>query len=248
VIQKYTDCVPYTCIRQITISYWAFSGHGRWHPKQRISGSSMKIVTKRISGSSMKIVTAVGQGDPQPILLLWRNYRSRFRASQEQTKSSFTTTRHRATTAEGYGMASGLLFLQIIQQHYQVDWNIMNGHQLICDNKGLLIRIETTLKWTYLHLNVTLRAEWDIELVILKTYREIGWNFQFTHVKSHQDKDIPTASLPLEVQLNVEADRLAAAYLAGSTYQGRASLFPSAKCQFIIDNDTWFFICCISSS
>jgi hypothetical protein len=62
------------------------SGHGRWYPKQRISCSSMKSVT------------AVGQGDPQPILLLWRNDRSLLRASQEQTKSSFTTTRHRATT------------------------------------------------------------------------------------------------------------------------------------------------------
>jgi hypothetical protein len=74
--------------------------------------------------------------------------------------------------------------------------------------------------------------------VILSTYRSLGWVFTFEHVKSHQDDSIQIEDLPLAVRLNVEADRLATEYLETSEYQGHAPLFPSAKCQLVIDGDT----------
>jgi hypothetical protein len=81
---------------------------------------------------------------------------------------------------------------------------------LICDNEGLLIRIKTAHKWTYTTPNVALRAEWDIESVILDLLlKELQMKFTFTHVMSHQDDDTPTANLTLETRLNVEADPLA---------------------------------------
>jgi hypothetical protein len=144
----------------------------------------------------------------------------------------------RSFRAEGYGMASGLLFLQLLVQHYHIDWTNDNGNKIICDNEGLLIRIEATLGWAYLQPNVTLRAEWDIESVIITTYNAIGWKFSFEHVRSHQDKAIPVDDLPEEVQLNVEADRLATEFLEDSEYQGRAGLFPSAKCQLLLGGET----------
>jgi hypothetical protein len=52
--------------------------------------------------------------------------------------------------------------------------------------------------WTYLQPNITLRAEWDIESVIIDVYHRIGWKFTFQHVKSHQDDSIPIRDLPLE--------------------------------------------------
>ena len=42
----------------------------------------------------------------------------------------------------------------------------------------------------------------------------------------------------MEVQLNVEADRLASEYLSDSIPQSKALLFPSAKCQLVIDGNT----------
>ena len=90
-------------------------------------------------------------------------------------------------------MGSGLVFLCLLQLHYYLDWTTLRGNKLICNNEGLLIRIETTLQWAYLQPNVTLRAEWDIESVILEAYRAITGTFAFTHVKSHQDGSTPLA-------------------------------------------------------
>jgi hypothetical protein len=135
-------------------------------------------------------------------------------------------------------MASGLLFLRAIQQHFQIAWSIPHGNKLICDNEGLLVRIEKTLSWSYLQPNATLSSEWDVKPVILETYRALGWKFAFQHVRSHQDDSVSAATLPLDVQLNIEADRLATDYLSTSEYAGNASLFPSAKCQLLINGDT----------
>ncbi len=93
-------------------------------------------------------------------------------------------------------MASGLLFLQLLVQHYHIDWTNDNGNKIICDNEGLLIRIEATLGWAYLQPNVTLRAEWDIESVIIKPYNAIGWKFSFEHVRSYQDMSLILISQP----------------------------------------------------
>ena len=144
----------------------------------------------------------------------------------------------RSFRAEGYGMASGLLFIHLLQQHFAITWSNERGNKLICDNEGLLIRIEKTLTWTYLQPNVTLRSEWDIESVILDAYKNIGWKFAFQHVRSHQDDSRPIHSLPLAVQLNIEADRLATEYLETSQYQGYDSIFPTAKCQLLLNGET----------
>jgi hypothetical protein len=139
--------------------------------------------------------------------------------------------------AKGYGMGSGLLFLYLLQQHFSSTWNPQQS-KLICNNKGLLMRIKKTMAWKYLQPKVTLRAKWDIESLILDFYRQLGWQFQFTHVRSHQDDSIPLCNLPMEAQQNVEADRLATEFLTVAKYAGRASLFPSAKCQLLIDGAT----------
>jgi hypothetical protein len=71
---------------------------------------------------------------------------------------------------------------------------------------SLIKRIEEAVQWNYLTPNVTLRAEWDIESVILSTYRDLAMQFSFLHVYSHQDDDAPAETLPLETRLNIEAD------------------------------------------
>jgi hypothetical protein len=82
---------------------------------------------------------------------------------------------------------------------------------------------------------MTLRAEWDIELVILAMCKELDIKFTCMHVKSHQDDETPTANISLESRLNVEADRLATAYMQEDLTCGPvAALFPSARVQLII--------------
>jgi hypothetical protein len=98
------------------------------------------------------------------------------------------------------------------------------------------MRIGEAVEWNYTTPNVTLRSEWDIESVILDTYKELGLQFTFLHVKSHQDDDGPVSGLSLEAQLNVEADLLATEYLKETdTNRPIALLFPTAKCQLIIN-------------
>jgi hypothetical protein len=60
------------------------------------------------------------------------------------------------------------------------------------------------LSWNYTTPNVTLRVEWDIELVILTEYKALDMLFVFKHLKSHQDDNTTVESLSLESRLNVE--------------------------------------------
>jgi hypothetical protein len=61
--------------------------------------------------------------------------------------------------------------------------------------------------------SVMLRTKWDIKSVILTLYKELDMKFVFMHIQSHQDDNIPVASLSLESRLNVEADRLATEFM-----------------------------------
>jgi hypothetical protein len=142
----------------------------------------------------------------------------------------------RSFRAEGYGMASALVYLSLLQQKITFTRNRRSINTIICDNHGLLTRIEEAIQWKYTTPNVTLRAEWDIQSVILSVYKTIDIQFEFLHVKSHQDDDGPLDSLSLETRLNVEADRLATAYLQQQNPRlPIALLFPTAKCQLIIN-------------
>jgi hypothetical protein len=68
---------------------------------------------------------------------------------------------------------------------------------LICNNEGLLIKIEEVIEWNYTP-NITLWAEWDNKSFILTMYKELKLQFVFMHVKSHQDDKTPAASLSLK--------------------------------------------------
>jgi hypothetical protein len=112
----------------------------------------------------------------------------------------------RSFRAEGYGMASALVYLSLLQQQFKFTRNCRTTNIIISDNQGLLTRIEETIHWKYTTPNVMLRAKWDIESVILTHYKALGIKFTFMHVKSHQDDEGPIANLSLETRLNVEAD------------------------------------------
>jgi hypothetical protein len=133
-------------------------------------------------------------------------------------------------------MASALLYLRLLHKQIEFTRDRRSKNILIYDNEGLLIRILEAVQWSYTPPNVTLRAEWDIESVILETYRQLNFRFDFKHVKSHQDDDAPVASLSLATRLNIKADRLATEYVQEDLHRRPiAALFPSAKAQLIIN-------------
>ncbi len=141
----------------------------------------------------------------------------------------------RSFRAEGYGMASALLYLRLLQREYGIKRDNTTTNMLICDNEGLLIRVEKANEWTYITPNVTLRAEWDVESVILDVLTELKMQFTFQHVLSHQDDDTPVENLTLETRLNVEADRLATEYMQEDLIRRpTVALFPTAKAQLLI--------------
>jgi hypothetical protein len=91
------------------------------------------------------------------------------------------------------------------------------------------------MDWTYTTPNVTLRAEWDVESLILELHRSLQMPFIYTHVKSHQDDDTSIEHLSLESRLNVEADRLSTEYMQEDlTRRPTVTLFPSASAQLLI--------------
>ena len=141
----------------------------------------------------------------------------------------------RSFRAEGYGMSSGLLYLLQLHRFYGINRNRTSRNTIICDNQGLLTRIENATTWKYTTPNVTLRAEWDVEAAIVDSYKQLGIPFTFLHVKSHQDDDGPVSGLTLEAQLNVQADTLATEALKEAPTISKVLLFPSAKCKLIIN-------------
>jgi hypothetical protein len=110
-------------------------------------------------------------------------------------------------------MVSALLYLRLLQRQYEFKREGTTTNMTICDNEGLLKRIEAATEWTYTTTNVTLRAEWDIESFILEILTELKIKFIYMPVHSHQDDATPFANQSFESQLNVEADQLATAYI-----------------------------------
>jgi hypothetical protein len=66
-------------------------------------------------------------------------------------------------------MASALVYLYLLQQQTAFERTKQSSNGIICDNQGLLTCIEEAVHWNYTTPNVTIRAEWDIESVILHT-------------------------------------------------------------------------------
>jgi hypothetical protein len=87
-------------------------------------------------------------------------------------------------------------------------WSI----QMMTDNQGLLTRIETSLPHSGPLPNITLLSDWDLTHKISQSLRTFQCEPTLQHVKGHQDLHTAYAALPLDAQLNVDADSAAGAY------------------------------------
>jgi hypothetical protein len=112
--------------------------------------------------------------------------------------------------AEAYGFLSVSRFLFRLHEFcgIQLEWCI----QLMTDNLGLITRLEKFLPYPDPFPNVTLQPDWDVTNEILVTLKAMPIQTIFAHVKGHQDDHCPYDLLPLEAQLNVDADYEAGQY------------------------------------
>jgi hypothetical protein len=83
---------------------------------------------------------------------------------------------------------------------------------MMTNNKGLLTRITSCLLHIEKFPNLTLQADWDVTNEIAISIQELAIPPVLRHVKGHQDSHTDYASLPLNAQLNVDANAEAGYY------------------------------------
>lgn len=83
---------------------------------------------------------------------------------------------------------------------------------MMTDNQGLITRLDTSLPYIDPFPNITLTADWDVSNEIVKSLRELPLPPMISHVKGHQDDHTSYTDLPLDAQLNVDADAEAGYY------------------------------------
>jgi hypothetical protein len=114
---------------------------------------------------------------------------------------------------KGYGMLSLTHFLLRLFEFCHCP--IPAGIHLATNNEGLVTH--TVIE----HPNATLKPDWNIVRTIDHTLMSFPAP-QIHHVKGHQDKDTEYCDLPLQAQLNIDADKLAGDF--HSTYSATPAI------------------------
>jgi hypothetical protein len=103
-----------------------------------------------------------------------------------------------------------IVLLHLVAPHQD---NHYSAVEVFSDNQGLVDTIAQMMSWETMYPSNALASEWDILSVILEYIHQLPFPPSVQHVKGHQDKEAPVATLPLPAQLNCEADALATAAL-----------------------------------
>eukprot|EP00957_Ditylum_brightwellii_P185958 14157276-Ditylum_brightwellii.AAC.1 len=80
------------------------------------------------------------------------------------------------------------------------------------DNEGILERLKDQLTYTHDYPFNTLEPDWDVVAQIAETLKQYNDLITITHVKSHQDDNMPFDELTMPARLNIAADSLATNY------------------------------------
>jgi hypothetical protein len=145
----------------------------------------------------------------------------------------------RSYRAEAHAMAAVFLCMLILHQVAPHHAGSYQSLDIFSDNQGLVDKIKEMMEWEKLYPSSALLSEWDILSVIMEFIPQLPLPPAVQHVKGHQDKDSPVKSLPLQAQLNCEADVLAReALVAVLTPIPMSPVFPSAVCQLDIADTT----------
>ena len=80
------------------------------------------------------------------------------------------------------------------------------------DNQELINRQNNHKEYKIPYPNDTLKAEFDLTEQIYRTHRNYNIKGSFSHVYGHQADNTEFTKLPIDAQLNVEADALTETY------------------------------------
>jgi hypothetical protein len=96
--------------------------------------------------------------------------------------------------AEGYGMLSLVRFLYHLTTYCSANpnWTIT----LICDNEGIITRLQSAIQYTTSFPNDTLQPDWDITNAIVTTLQELTLQPTFAHKKCTKINTSPSKTYP----------------------------------------------------
>jgi len=135
--------------------------------------------------------------------------------------------------SEGAGMLSRTLFLALISNH--MDHSITT--KCISDNKELIRRMNEHKQYDEPFPNATLASEYDIIEEIYNTCKIYNIKSSYQWVRGHQDKDKEYDDLPLDAQLNVDADYYAGLYQDNfGQFLPHCTLLPTCRVMLSIRN------------
>ncbi len=138
--------------------------------------------------------------------------------------------------AEGYGMLS---ILRFIIRLFEFCGTEPRCSKIYSDNMALIIRIDKQLARNNWYPNDTVSSDWDVLQAIVTTLRLFQQTPLVSHVRGHQDDDTAYALLPLEAQLNVDADAAATIFqLDHGATRYSVPMIGGNSAQLSIDNKT----------
>jgi hypothetical protein len=138
--------------------------------------------------------------------------------------------------AEGYGMLSLLRFIIRLFEYYGT---APRCSQLYSDNMALIQRIDKQMGRHTWYPNDTISSDWDVLQAIVSTLKLFHQPPLVSHVKGHQDDTTTYDLLPIEAQLNDDAD--AAATLFQTEHGATRYIVPiitGNMAQLVINNKT----------
>jgi hypothetical protein len=113
----------------------------------------------------------------------------------------------RSYRAETYGCRSGLTFIKLAFRFCQIP---MTGTLSVrCDNLGLIKKQASFRKFALAKYSAALHSEWDALISVFHLMNDFPEVPKLSHVLGHQDNDMAYNDLPLDAQMNTQADALA---------------------------------------
>ena len=143
----------------------------------------------------------------------------------------------RSYHAESYGYCAGMTFVQLV---FQFCRRSMSGTlEVRFDNQGLLKKQTSFRKFALAKYSAALHSEWDAVISVYNLMDRFPNLPVLKHVYGHQDEDIAYADLPLDAQMNIEADALATMELSEfSTTLHQVPFDPESRVMLSIDGTT----------
>jgi hypothetical protein len=110
----------------------------------------------------------------------------------------------------------------------------------VSDNQCLITRANNCLKYTHSYPNTNLAPDWDLVKEIHATNVTLKATASYQYVLGHQDQHKQYEDLPLDAQLNVDADKEEGYFqsMHATVMCPTAPLLPSTKAQLHIGTQT----------